>query len=66
MLKIQLQEMLNQLLHRQPDRFWQLLYLVDVPEHSLAAVKMENTPEQLTYLILRREWQKVCFRTKTG
>ncbi|MEK6152118.1 hypothetical protein WIW50_02605 [Flavobacteriaceae bacterium 3-367] len=44
-----------------------LLYVVDVPEHAfkeISAVDVVEVAEQVSFLILKREWQKVWFKSK--
>lgn len=42
-----------------------LLYIIDVPEKeikNLDGSDLENLAEQVAFLVLKREWQKVWFR----
>lgn len=44
-----------------------LLYIVDVPEKALKEIRVTDVvevAEQVSFLILKREWQKVWFKTK--
>ncbi|WP_146052695.1 hypothetical protein [Aquimarina sp. I32.4] len=49
------------------NEYLNLLYAVDVSESKIRAIKSEDSveiTEYATYLILKREWQKVWFRNK--
>lgn len=51
-----------------PD-YLNLLYIVDVPENvvkSIEATDVVEISEQVTFEILKREWQKVWFRHEYG
>lgn len=66
-LKIQLRDKVYQLIQHKFSDYLNLLYIIDVPEHeikSLTTVDLIELSEQVTYLILKREWQKVWFRHK--
>jgi len=44
-----------------------LLYIVDVPEHQIKNIKetdLERLVPQVAFLILKREWQKVWFKSR--
>lgn len=44
-----------------------LLYVVDVPERAfkeISAMDVVEVAEQVSFLILKREWQKVWFKSK--
>ncbi|PXX25909.1 hypothetical protein [Arenibacter sp. ARW7G5Y1] len=46
-----------------------LLYIIDVPEKAVKAIETTDVveiSEQVTFEILKREWQKVWFRNKYG
>ncbi|MFA5297942.1 MAG: hypothetical protein WC389_07005 [Lutibacter sp.] len=65
LLKNQLFDVLFHLITNQYDDYLNLLYRIDVPESELANLKsddLRNTIEQITYLILKREYQKVWFK----
>ncbi len=66
-LKKQLFGIVEGLIHDEFDRFLNLLYRIDLPEHQIKK-KITQTPvayiEQVTFLILKREWQKVWFKNK--
>ncbi len=68
---IQLKEVLSKLvlnlLTNNYDDYLNLMYRIDVPEKELATLKAENletTVEQITFLILKREYQKVWFKNR--
>ena len=68
---IQLKEVLSKiilnLLTNSYDDYLNLMYRIDVPEKELATLKAENletTVEQITFLILKREYQKVWFKNR--
>jgi len=46
-----------------------LLYIIDVPEKAIKAIEATDVveiSEQVTFEILKREWQKVWFRNEYG
>lgn len=46
-----------------------LLYIIDVPEKSVKAIRTNDVVEisrEVSFEILKREWQKVWFRNKYG
>lgn len=54
-------------LHNDFNEFLNLLYAVDVSETEIRKLNSENSTdiaEYATYLILKREWQKVWYRNK--
>jgi hypothetical protein len=62
-----LQEQLIDLIRTDFDTYANLLYRIDVSE--LALKKLDNLPIenltlQVTYVVLKREWQKVWFKNK--
>ncbi|MDD3721229.1 MAG: hypothetical protein PHW92_01905 [Lutibacter sp.] len=64
-LKKQLFEVLLNLITKQYDDYLNLLYRIDVPESELAKLKQDNLTtniEEITYLVLKREYQKVWFK----
>ncbi len=66
MLK-QLVVLVNHLLEKDFDLLINLLYLIDVPEQKLKAISQNSvTPinEEITKLIVQREWQKVWFKNQ--
>ncbi len=66
-LKNTLATILLKLITKQYDDYLNLLYRIDVSEKELLTVKSNNleaTVEQITYIILKREYQKVWFKNK--
>lgn len=66
-LKIILHETVYKLLHEKFTDYLNLLYIVDVPEKEVKALKGEDIlqlSEEVSFLILKREWQKVWFKNK--
>lgn len=64
-LKKELFAILLNLINNQYDDYLNLLYRIDVPESELAKLKNENLTasiEEITYLVLKREYQKVWFK----
>lgn len=64
-LKLILQETVYGLIQEKFTEYLNLLYIIDVPEHQIKALDGNDTlqlSENVTFLILRREWQKVWFR----
>ncbi len=64
-LKIKLKETVFNLLQNNHSNFQNLLYTVDVSEVKIKQIEAENTfdiSEEITFLILLREWQKVWFK----
>lgn len=66
-LKEQLSKIIVKLLTKNYDDYLNFLYRVDVPEKELLTVKgtnFEATINQITFLILKREYQKVWFKNR--
>ncbi|MFK5983408.1 MAG: hypothetical protein QM499_10875 [Flavobacteriaceae bacterium] len=66
-LKIKLQEALFHLIQNHYSEYMNLLYIIDVSEEKIKNIEGEDTgeiSEQIAYLILLREWQKVWFKEK--
>ncbi|MDF1518707.1 MAG: hypothetical protein RQ864_13045 [Lutibacter sp.] len=64
-LKNELFAILLNLINNQYDDYLNLLYRIDVPENELAKLKNDNLTtsiEEITYLVLKREYQKVWFK----
>ncbi|MGL2987157.1 hypothetical protein ACSVH5_06135 [Flavobacterium sp. RSSA_27] len=64
-LKIQLQEKIYRLIQYKFAEYLNLLYIIDVPEHEikqLDGTDIVALAGQVSFLILKREWQKVWFR----
>lgn len=59
--------MLYDLIQHKFDEYLNLLYIVDVPEHQIKNIKetdLERLVPQVAFLILKREWQKVWYRSR--
>jgi len=55
------------LLSNQFEEFLKLLYIIDVSESEIRKINQPNAKilsEKITYIIIKREWQKVYFRNK--
>jgi len=66
-LKIQLHEKIYRLIQYKFAEYLSLLYIVDVPEEqvkNLDGSDIMELSEQVSFLILKREWMKVWFRNK--
>jgi hypothetical protein len=66
-LKSELRKTVLNLITNKYDDYLNFLYRVDVPEKELLAIKsdhLETVTNQITFLILKREYQKVWFRSK--
>ncbi|WP_456423735.1 hypothetical protein [Lutibacter sp.] len=66
-LKKTLATILLKLITQQYDDYLNLLYRIDVSEKELLTVKsntLKVTVEQITFIILKREYQKVWFKNK--
>ena len=64
-LKIQLHEKIYRLIQYKYAELLNLLYIIDVPEENMKQLDGSNTvelAEQISFLILKREWMKVWFR----
>ena len=64
-LKNELFSILLNLITNQYDDYLNLLYRIDVPESELAKMINDNLTtsiEDITYLVLKREYQKVWFK----
>ncbi len=64
-LIVQLKEKIGRMLHHRFAEYLNLLYIIDVPEKdikNLDGADLEILSQNVTFLILRREWQKVWFR----
>ncbi len=64
-LKKELFAILLNLITNQYDDYLNLIYRIDVPESELAKLKQDNLTtniEEITYLVLKREYQKVWFK----
>lgn len=66
-LKLGLQEKIFRLINHKFAEYLNLLYIIDVPEKDVKALNgadIADLSEQVTFLILKREWQKVWFRNR--
>ncbi|WP_111308443.1 hypothetical protein [Confluentibacter sediminis] len=67
-LKLMLHETIYKLIQEKFADYLNLLYIIDVPENKVKALNGDDTlklSEEVSFLILKREWQKVWFRNKT-
>ncbi|UOB19048.1 hypothetical protein [Abyssalbus ytuae] len=67
-LKRDLHELIYRLIHEKFNDYLNLLYIIDVPEKQvkeLDGFDVVKLSEQVVFLILKREWQKVWFKNKT-
>ena len=66
-LKLILHETVYKLIQEKFAEYLNLLYIIDVSEHAIKKLDGSDTlqlSEEVTFLILKREWQKVWFRHK--
>ncbi len=66
-VKSVLHEKIYYLLMERFSDYLNLLYVIDIPETQIAQVKSNNpvdAAEEMCFLILKREWQKVWFKHK--
>lgn len=66
-LKLVLQDTLFHLIQNKFSDYLNLLYIIDVSETKIKALDGSDVlqlSEDVTFLILQREWQKVWFRAK--
>ncbi len=66
-LKSTLHEKVYYLILERFPEYLNLLYIVDVPEKEVKSIQANDAvevAEQVSFLILKRAWQKVWFRTK--
>jgi hypothetical protein len=66
-LKAELHEKIYRLIQYKFTEYLSLLYIVDVPENEVKKLDGSDIMElsqQVTFLILKREWMKVWFRNK--
>lgn len=64
-LKIQLHEKIYRLIQYKFAEYLNILYIIDVPENEIKQLDGSDIVElagQVSFLILKREWQKVWFR----
>lgn len=61
----EIRNLLNEKLQNTFNDYVNLLYAVDVSEAKIRNTRLEDSKaiaEYATYLILKREWEKVCYR----
>lgn len=66
-LKMELQRRVYDLIQNKFTEYLNLLYIIDVPEKeikALTSVDLGELSEEISFLILKREWQKVWFRNR--
>lgn len=66
-LKLVLHETVYNLIQEKFADYLNLLYIVDVPEEKIKALNGDDVlklSEDVSFLILKREWQKVWFRNR--
>ena len=66
-LKIQLHEKIYRLIQYKFAEYLNLLYIIDVAEDQIKKLDgsdIEELSQQVSFLILKREWMKVWFRNK--
>lgn len=66
-LKLGLQDKVYHLIQHKFAEYLNLLYIIDVPEKEikgLSGADLVELAEQVAFLILKREWQKVWFRNR--
>ena len=66
-LKLILHETVHKLIQEKFTDYLNLLYIIDVPERKVKQLETEDMvklSEQVTYLMLLREWQKVWYRSQ--
>jgi len=66
-LKTILHEKIYRLILEKFDEYLNLLYIIDVPERSFKEIKLTDVveiAEQVTFLVLQRELQKVWLKAK--
>jgi len=66
-LKLLLHEEIYRLIQEKFAEYLNVLYIIDVPEKAVKALDGNDTlklAEQVTFLILKREWQKVWYKNQ--
>ncbi|MFK7048408.1 MULTISPECIES: hypothetical protein [Flavobacterium] len=66
-LKIQLHKKVYLLVQNKFNEYLNLLYIIDVKEDEIKKLdgfNLAELAEQVSYLILKREWQKVWYRNR--
>ncbi|MCO6147879.1 hypothetical protein [Flavobacterium sp. NRK1] len=66
-LKLGIQDKIYNLIQHKFAEYLNLLYIIDVPEKDIKALNgndIGELAEQVAFLVLKREWQKVWFRNR--
>lgn len=66
-LKLLLHETVYNLIQEKFTSYLNLLYIIDVPEKQIKTLDGSDTlklAEEVTFLILKREWQKVWYKSQ--
>ncbi len=66
-LKLGIQDKIYKLIQHKFAEYLNLLYIIDVPEKDIKALNgndIAELAEQVAFLVLKREWQKVWFRNR--
>tara|TARA_R110002050_G_scaffold57866_6_gene130206 strand:- start:8922 stop:9269 length:348 start_codon:yes stop_codon:yes gene_type:complete len=66
-LKLMLHETVYKLIQEKFTEYLSLLYIIDVPEKQVRDLDGDDVlklSEQVSFLILKREWQKVWYKNK--
>lgn len=66
-VKLAIQDKIYTLIQHKFAEYLNLLYIIDVPEKdikSLDGSDIGDLAEQVSFLVLKREWQKVWFRNR--
>jgi len=66
-LKLAIQDKVYNLIQHKFAEYLNLLYIIDVPEKEIKSLNgndIAELAEQVAFLVLKREWQKVWFRNK--
>ena len=66
-LKLSVQDKIYNLIQHKFAEYLNLLYIIDVPEKEVKALNgndIAELAEQVAFLVLKREWQKVWFRNR--
>jgi hypothetical protein len=66
-LKLGIQDKIYRLIQHKFAEYLNLLYIIDVPEKDIKALNgndIAELAEQVAFLVLKREWQKVWFRNR--
>lgn len=66
-LKLAIQDKIYNLIQHKFAEYLNLLYIIDVPEKEIKSLNgndIAELAEQVAFLVLKREWQKVWFRNR--